>query len=159
MSENRGRDHDHEYYLDLALVEARKAEAAGEVPIGAVLINKEGELIGRGYNQPISAFDPSAHAEIVALREACRMTGNYRLQGATLYCTKEPCSMCAGAMIHSRIARLVFGASDPKTGAAGSLYNIVTDPRLNHSVEVIRGVRDEESSALLQRFFQSRRQI
>src|SRR4051812_49872775 len=158
MSETGGREHDHEYYLDLALEEARKAEAKGEVPIGAILINKDGELIGRGYNQPISAFDPSAHAEIVALREACRMTGNYRLQGATLYCTKEPCSMCAGAMIHSRIARLVFAASDAKTGAAGSLYNIVTDPRLNHFVEVIRGVRDEESSALLQRFFQSRRQ-
>ena len=155
MSDTAG----HEHYMDLAMVEAKKAAAAGEVPIGAVLINRQGEVIGRGFNQPISSADPSAHAEIVALRDGARAAQNYRLAGATLYCTKEPCPMCAGAIVHARIARLVFGAADPKTGAAGSLYNIVTDPRLNHCVELIRGVRDEESTALLQQFFQSRRQI
>jgi tRNA(adenine34) deaminase len=110
-------------------------------------------VIGRGYNHPISSDDPTAHAEIVALREASRTIGNYRLVGATLYCTIEPCTMCAGAMIHARLTRLVFGAPDPKAGAAGSLYNVVTDPRLNHAIQVTRGVRDDECSLLLQEFF------
>jgi tRNA(Arg) A34 adenosine deaminase TadA len=147
----------HEHFMDLALLEAKKAEAADEVPVGAILVNADGTVIGRGHNQPILSTDPSAHAEIVALREAARTLGNYRLAGATLYCTKEPCVMCAGAIVHTRIARLVLGAPDPKAGAAGSIYNIVADPRLNHSVEVIRGIRDVESSALLQAFFKSRR--
>src|SRR5215472_9716459 len=118
------RDED---YMQLALTEARRAAALDEVPVGAVVVSKDGVVIGRGYNHPISADDPTAHAEIVALREAARTIGNYRLVGATLYCTIEPCTMCAGAIVQSRIARLVFGAPDPKAGAAGSLYNIVTD--------------------------------
>src|SRR5262245_47111302 len=145
-------DFGHEHYMDLALIEASKAEAAGEVPIGAVLVSKEGVVVGSGFNQPISAADPTAHAEIIALRAAAQTSRNYRLAGATLYCTKEPCVMCAGAMVHARISQLVFGASDPKTGAAGAVYNIVTDPRLNHSIHVVRGVRDQECSELLQRF-------
>src|SRR5215472_5422831 len=116
-----------EDYMGLALNEARRAAAMDEVPVGAVVVDKDGAVIGRGYNHPISADDPTAHAEIVALREAARVIGNYRLMGATLYCTIEPCTMCAGAIVQSRIARLVFGAPDPKAGAAGSLYNIVTD--------------------------------
>jgi len=147
----------HEHYMDLALSEARRAGGMGEVPVGAIVINSDGEVIGRGYNHPISADDPTAHAEIVALREASRTIGNYRLTGACLYCTIEPCTMCAGAIIHARVARVVFGAADPKAGAAGSLYNILTDPRLNHSVELIRGVCDSECAALLQEFFKVRR--
>jgi tRNA(adenine34) deaminase len=147
----------HEHFMDLALLEAKKAKALNEVPIGAILVDVEGNIIGRGHNQPIASADPSAHAEIVALREAARSTGNYRLYGATLYCTKEPCVMCAGAIVHARIALLVLGAPDPKSGAAGSLYNVVADPRLNHSVEVIRGIRDVESMDLLQQFFKARR--
>src|SRR5437870_10866179 len=147
----------HEDYMELALAEARKAEAAAEVPVGAIVINKEGDVVGRGYNRPISGNDPTAHAEIVALREAAGRLGNYRLADTTLYCTIEPCVMCAGAIIHDRIARVVFGAADTKAGAAGSLYNVLTDPRFNHSVEVIRGIRDAECTAILQDFFKSRR--
>jgi len=146
-----------EDYMGLALNEARRAAAMDEVPVGAVVVDKDGAVIGRGYNHPISADDPTAHAEIVALREAARVIGNYRLMGATLYCTIEPCTMCAGAIVQARVARLVFGAPDPKAGAAGSLYNIVTDPRLNHSVEVVRGVLDDECSSLIQSFFASKR--
>ncbi len=149
----------HEHYMDLALEEARLAQAAGEVPVGAVVVDEKGQVIGRGHNQPISHSDPTAHAEILAIREACRSTVNYRLGGATLYCTIEPCAMCAGAIIHSRIDRLVFGAPDVRFGAAGSLYNFLTDPRLNHSVEVIRGIRDAECTAILQEFFRTRRAL
>jgi tRNA(adenine34) deaminase len=152
MAQNQDED-----YMGLALNEARRAAAMDEVPVGAVVVDKDGAVIGRGYNHPISADDPTAHAEIVALREAARVIGNYRLVGATLYCTIEPCTMCAGAIVQSRVARLVFGAPDPKAGAAGSLYNIVTDPRLNHSVEVVRGVLDDECSSLIQSFFASKR--
>ena len=144
--------------MELALVEARKAEAAGEVPVGAIIIDKNGEVIGRGFNHPIAGNDPTAHAEMIAIRDASRTIRDYRLTGATLFCTIEPCAMCAGAMVHARIERLVFGAADSKAGAAGSLYNILTDPRLNHRVDVIRGVRAEECAELLQRFFKSRRQ-
>ena len=147
----------HEQYMDLALDEARKAAGAGEVPVGAILINKEGEVIGSGHNQPISQSDATAHAEIVTIRAAGRKTGNYRLGGSTLYCTIEPCAMCAGAIIHARIQRVVFGAPDLRFGAAGSIYNVLTDPRFNHSVEVIRGIRDEACTALLQDFFRLRR--
>jgi tRNA(adenine34) deaminase len=145
-----------EQYMDLALAEARKAEAADEVPVGAVVV-VAGVVAGRGFNQPISSHDPTAHAEIVALREAARDRENYRLSEATVYCTLEPCIMCAGAMIHARIARLVFGTPDPKAGSAGSIYNVLTDPRLNHRVEVLTGVREDQCQSLLQEFFARRR--
>jgi tRNA(adenine34) deaminase len=145
-----------EQYMDLALAEAKKAETAGEVPVGAIVVAAEG-VVGTGYNQPISTNDPTAHAEIVALRDAARHLGNYRLAGTTMYCTVEPCMMCAGAMIHARLARLVFGTPDPKAGSAGSIYNVLTDPRLNHRVEVVSGIRDDECAAMLQVFFAKRR--
>jgi len=145
-----------ESYMSLALAEAKTAEAAGEVPVGAVIV-ADGRVIGRGYNRPISSADPTAHAEIIALRDAARNLGNYRLSKVTMYCTVEPCVMCAGAMVHARIARLVFGAPDPKAGSAGSIYNVLTDPRLNHCVEVFSGVREAECSALLREFFLGRR--
>jgi len=148
------RDED---YMQLALDEAHRAAAIDEVPVGAVVVDRDGHVIGRGYNHPISSDDPTAHAEIVALREAARAIGNYRLTGVTLYCTIEPCTMCAGALVHARIARLVFGAPDPKAGACGSLYNVVTDPRLNHSLEVVRGICNEECTQLLQEFFVAKR--
>ena len=132
-----------DHYMFLALAEAEKAEKAGEVPVGAVLV-AGGDVIGRGFNQPITANDPTAHAEIVAMRDAAKRVWNYRLVDTVLYCTVEPCVMCAGAMIHARIARLVFGTPDSKAGAAGSIYNVLTDPRLNHSVEVISGIREDE---------------
>lgn len=143
-------------YMDLALAEAAKAEAAGEVPVGAVIVFED-KVVARAFNQPISTNDPTAHAEIVALREAGRALGNYRLAGATMYCTVEPCMMCAGAMIHARIARLVFGTPDPKAGSAGSIYNVLTDPRLNHRVEVVTGVREDECASLVRDFFARRR--
>jgi tRNA(adenine34) deaminase len=142
--------------MDLALAEAKKAEAAGEVPVGAIIVSSE-VVIGRGFNQPISGSDPTAHAEIIALREAARYQKNYRLTDAILYCTVEPCMMCAGAMIHARIARLVFGTMDPKAGSAGSIYNVLTDPRLNHRVDVLTGIREDECAALLREFFANRR--
>lgn len=145
-----------ERYMDLALTEAKKAAVAGEVPVGAVIVSGDA-VIGRGFNQPISSNDPTAHAEIIALREAARALGNYRLSGATMYCTVEPCMMCAGAMIHARIARLVFGTPDPKAGSAGSIYNVLTDPRLNHRVDVVSGIREDECTALLRDFFAERR--
>src|SRR5258708_23829020 len=126
------------HHMDLALAEARKAAASGEVPVGAVIVSG-GEIVGRGFNEPIGSHDPTAHAEIIAMRAAALTLGNYRLKGATIYCTVEPCMMCAGAMIHARIARLVFGTPDPKAGAAGSIYNVLTDPRLNHRVDVVSG--------------------
>jgi tRNA(adenine34) deaminase len=140
-------------FMQQALAEARKALAAGEVPIGAVVVTKEGTVIGRGFNQPILSNDPAGHAEIIALREAARHAANYRLTGMTLYCTLEPCVMCAGAIVHARIGRLVFGAYDPKAGAAGSIYNVVADPRLNHQPEVVAGVRESECRQILQEFF------
>ena len=145
-----------EYYMGLALAEAQKAQAAGEVPVGAVIVS-DGNVIGKGFNRPISGNDPTAHAEIVALRDAARHQQNYRLSNATLYCTVEPCMMCAGAIIHARIARVVFGTPDPKAGAAGSIYNVLTDPRLNHRVEVLSGIREDECAALLRQFFSARR--
>jgi tRNA(adenine34) deaminase len=136
-----------------ALEQARVALAAGEVPVGAVVVSAGGEVLGRGYNHPISSHDPTGHAEIMAMREAARAVGNYRLTGTTLVCTLEPCIMCAGAIVHARIARLVFGANDPKAGAAGSIYNVVADSRLNHQPEVVSGVRESECRQLLQEFF------
>ena len=146
-----------EAFMDLALEEARKAEAQGEVPVGAVIVDAAGNVIARGFNQPISTHDPTAHAEILAMREAARIVGNYRLTGLTLYCTMEPCVMCAGAIVHARIQRLIYGAADPRAGAAGSIYNIVADPRLNHQVSVVSGVREIECRKLVQRFFENRR--
>jgi tRNA(adenine34) deaminase len=147
----------HEHYMKLAIEEALLAELAGEVPVGAVVVNSRGEIVGTGGNRPISACDPTAHAEMVAIRQAALHLQNYRLVDTTLYCTVEPCPMCAGAMIHSRILRLVFGAPDLKAGAAGSVYNILTDPRLNHRVEVTRGVCEIECTALVQQFFSRKR--
>jgi tRNA(adenine34) deaminase len=139
-----------------ALEEARRGLAVGEVPVGAVVV-VDGAIAGRGHNSPISLADPTAHAEILALREAAGKTGNYRLTGATLYATVEPCPMCCGAALHARVARLVYGARDPKAGAVESLYRLLDDARLNHRVEAAGGMLAEESAALLRRFFETRR--
>lgn len=143
-------------WMTEALAEAVLAEANGEVPIGAVVVLNN-LIIGRGHNRPISQNDPTAHAEMIALRDAARTLDNYRLPGTTLYVTVEPCLMCMGALLQARVRRLVFGCYDPKAGAAGSLYNVANDPRLNHQLEVTTGVRGDESRDLLQRFFRSKR--
>jgi tRNA(adenine34) deaminase len=143
--------------MRLAIAEAQTAEAAGEVPVGAVVLSPAGEVIGRGNNQVLRTKDPTAHAEIVALREAGRALGNYRLLDCTLVCTLEPCSMCAGAILHARIGRLVFAARDPKAGACGSVLSVMNHPTLNHRVEVTEGVLAEECSAMLSDFFRRRR--
>lgn len=143
-------------YMQLALDLAQLGAAEGEVPVGALVV-KDGEVIGCGYNAPISCHDPSAHAEIRAVRAAAQMLGNYRLVGCTLYVTLEPCAMCAGAIQHARIARLVYGASDPKTGACGSVVDLMAETRLNHHTEVAGGVMAEECGKLLSAFFAARR--
>ena len=143
-------------FMRAALGQAEVAGAAGEVPGGAVVV-LAGEIVGAGYNQPISAHDPSAHAEIMALRDAARRLGNYRLPGSTLYVTLEPCAMCSGAIMHARVARVVFGARDPKTGAVGSVVNLFAEDRLNHHAQVVGGVLAEECGALLSGFFAGRR--
>jgi tRNA(adenine34) deaminase len=142
--------------MALALAEARKAEAAREVPVGCVIV-LDGRVVGTGFNQPISANDPTAHAEVVALRGAAREVGNYRLTGATLYVTIEPCMMCVGAMVHARIGRVVFGAAEPKAGALGSTIHAQDAPGLNHRLEVAGGVLEEECRAMVQGFFRGRR--
>jgi tRNA(adenine34) deaminase len=147
-----------ENYMRAALELARQAEQAGEVPVGAVVV-KAGEIIGRGFNAPISRHDPSAHAEMVALRDAAQRVGNYRLVDCELYVTLEPCLMCVGAMFHARIARVVYGASDAKTGAAGSVLNLFAETRLNHHAEVQGGVLAEECGNLLSDFFAARRAL
>jgi tRNA(adenine34) deaminase len=139
-----------------ALELAETAAAAGEVPVGAVVV-RDGAILGEGYNQPIAAVDPTAHAEVMALRDAARRVGNYRLAGAALYVTMEPCTMCAGAMVHARIETLVYGALEPKSGAVVSTASVLDNPRLNHRVEVLGGVLAEESAALLKGFFAARR--
>jgi len=144
-------------YMQLALQLAQAAAQAGEVPVGAIVV-KDGAVIGRGSNAPIQNHDPSAHAEIIALREAARHLGNYRLVDCTLYVTLEPCAMCSGAIQHARITKLVFGASDPKTGACGSVVNLMNEPKLNHHTEVVGGILAEECGALLSSFFKQRRQ-
>jgi tRNA(adenine34) deaminase len=144
--------------MGLALAEAWNAEEMGEIPVGAVIADAEGNVVARGFNQPISMHDPTAHAEIVAMREAAKAIGNYRLAGLTLYCTMEPCVMCAGAMVHARVKRLVYGAADSRAGASGSIYNILTDTRLNHQVEVVAGVREDECREIVQRFFEKKRE-
>jgi tRNA(adenine34) deaminase len=147
-----------ELYMREALVLAGVAAGCGEVPVGAVVV-REGVIIGRGYNQPISSHDPSAHAEIVALRDAAARIGNYRLTGCELYVTLEPCMMCAGAIMHARIARLIFGAADPKTGACGSVIDLFAEAQLNHHTIVTSGVLAAECGARLKTFFSQRRQV
>ena len=143
-------------YMREALVLARDAWAAGEVPVGAVVV-RNGEIVGRGFNAPISRHDPSAHAEIMALRNAAENLGNYRLVGCSLYVTLEPCVMCMGAIFHARVERVVYGASDPKTGACGSIIDLPAEARLNHHAEVVGGVLADECGGLLSGFFAQRR--
>jgi tRNA(adenine34) deaminase len=142
--------------MEAALAEARSAALAGEVPIGAVIVHN-GEIIARGQNSVLRSLDPTAHAEIVALRAGAAVLGNYRLQGCTLYVTLEPCAMCAGAMIHARIDRLVYAAADPKAGACGSVLSVLNHPQLNHQMQVEQGIAAEESAELLRSFFRERR--
>jgi tRNA(adenine34) deaminase len=145
-----------EDYMREALALARKAQAEGEVPVGAVVVC-DGAIVGRGHNHPIRAHDPTAHAEVAALRNAAAHLGNYRLGGCTLYVTLEPCMMCVGAMIHARVARVVYGASDPKTGACGSVVDLFAETRLNHHATAQGGVLDAECAETLRQFFVSRR--
>ena len=145
-----------ERFMGLALEEARQAGASGEVPVGAVVV-LGGRVIGRGRNQPIALSDPTAHAEVLALRAAGRELGNYRLPGATLYATVEPCPMCCGAALQARLGRVVYGAPDPKAGAVQSLYRLLEDSRLNHEIAVRGAVRSDECAGLLREFFQARR--
>lgn len=149
-------DRRDEQWMREALLLARQAEAAGEVPVGAVLV-KDGKLIGSGWNQPIGAHDPTAHAEVMALRAAAKAAGNYRLVDTTLYVTLEPCAMCSGALVHARVARLVYGAADPKSGAAGSVFDLVRTDKLNHRLAVEGGVLAEECGGLLREFFSRKR--
>jgi tRNA(adenine34) deaminase len=148
--------HDDDHWMGLALEEAARAAQEQEVPVGAVVV-QDGRLLGRGHNASIARHDPTAHAEILALREAARTAGNYRLPGATLYATVEPCAMCCGALVHARVARLVFGADDPKAGAVRSLHRLLDDPRLNHQVAVTAGVRAAACGERLREFFRARR--
>ena len=150
MSEN------HEYYMQQCLDLAREAEKLGEVPVGALVV-RDNEIIGRGFNRPISSCDPSAHAEVVALREAAQQLGNYRLPNTTLYVTVEPCTMCAGALIQARVAHLVFGTTEPKSGAVCSHKQVLEGDHLNHRVQYTRGVLAEQCAALIQEFFRAKR--
>jgi tRNA(adenine34) deaminase len=143
-------------FMLLALEQARHAWALGEVPVGAVVV-KDGAVIAAGFNQPIGRHDPTAHAEIMALRAAAEQLGNYRLPGCALYVTLEPCAMCAGAMMHARLARVVYGAVDPKTGACGSILNLFEQEKLNHHTELVGGVLAEQAGAMLKAFFAERR--
>lgn len=143
-------------YMHEAIELARQAAACEEVPVGAVLV-RDGQIIGRGYNQPIARHDPSAHAEVMALRDAAARAGNYRLPGSTLYVTLEPCAMCVGAILHARVEAVFFGASDPKTGAAGSVIDLFAETRLNHHTSVTGGLLAEECGELLSNFFAGRR--
>ncbi len=147
---------DDPIHMARALELARAAEAAGEVPVGAVIV-RDGVVVAEGWNRPIGTCDPTAHAEIVALRAAGQALGTYRLTGTTLYVTLEPCAMCASAMVHARVQRLVFAAADPRAGAAGSVFNIVQHPSLNHRIDCSGGVLAEECGTLLRNFFLARR--
>ena len=148
-------------YMQLAIAEAQAAEAAGEVPVGAIIVTPSGDILARGNNAVLRTNDPTAHAEIVALRNAGQALNNYRLLtdqgGCTLYATLEPCAMCAGAILHARITRLVFATRDPKAGACGSVFSVINHPALNHRVEVTEGILAEECSSLLTNFFRTRR--
>jgi tRNA(adenine34) deaminase len=147
-----------EVHMREALLLAQQAAAAGEVPVGAIVV-KEGVVIGRGYNQPILRHDPTAHAEVMALRDAAQQLGNYRLPGCDLYVTLEPCCMCVGAILHARIAHVHYGAADPKTGACGSVINLFAESRLNHHAIVSGGLLADDASALLKTFFAQRRSL
>ncbi len=147
----------HENFMKLALEEAKKAGQIGEVPIGAVLVAENGEVLSAAHNQVIKLADPTAHAEILALREAAFNLNNYRLLNTSLFVTVEPCIMCMGAIVHARVTRVIWGANDPKWGAAGSLYNFSEDDRLNHRVEIIKGVCEENCRRLIQDFFRAKR--
>jgi tRNA(adenine34) deaminase len=157
IAANENQESRDEFWMQQALLLAGRAEQEGEVPVGAVVVF-ENEVIGEGWNRPITSHDPSSHAEIVAIRAAAEHLANYRLSGAELYVTLEPCVMCAGAIIHARLSRVVFGAYDPKAGAAGSVFEILPTDKLNHRVEVSGGVLDTECAASLQGFFRQRRQ-
>jgi tRNA(adenine34) deaminase len=146
----------HDLYMQEALNLAKEAALHGEVPVGAIVV-KDGEIIGKGRNAPISRHDPSAHAEILAIRAAAEYLGNYRLVGCSLYVTLEPCAMCAGAIQHARIAHLVYGANDPKTGACGSVVDLMSETRLNHHTSVTAGVLSQECGHVLSQFFAERR--
>lgn len=147
-----------EAFMREALALARQAGESGEVPVGAVLV-KDGAVVGRGYNRPVSGRDPTAHAEVVALRDAAAHIDNYRLGECEIYVTLEPCAMCAGAILHARVRRIIFGAADPKSGACGSVVNLFADNRLNHHATVVGGVMAKESARLLQEFFSARREV
>ena len=144
-------------YMQQALAEAQRAKDADEVPVGAVIVGADGEVLSRARNQVISLADPTAHAEILAIREAAATIGNYRLLNATLYVTVEPCPMCTGAMVHARISRLVYGAADSRWGAAGSLFQLAADQRLNHQIDIFGGVCEDQCRQLMQEFFRARR--
>lgn len=146
-----------EAFMREALLLATQAAAAGEVPVGAVVV-KDGAVVGRGHNRPVSSHDPTAHAEVVAIRDAAEWLGNYRLTGCDLYVTLEPCAMCVGAILHARIARVVYGAADPKSGACGSIVNLFGEGRLNHHATVTGGMLAREAGRVLQDFFAARRQ-
>ncbi|MBP7341871.1 MAG: tRNA adenosine(34) deaminase TadA [Smithellaceae bacterium] len=145
-----------EDYMKIALEEAAKAAAENEVPVGALLV-QDGRILARAHNEPIGGNDPSAHAEMLAIRRACATIGNYRLTGATLFVTLEPCVMCAGAILQARLERVVFGARDPKAGAVASLYRLLNDDRLNHRVAVTEGIFSDACSEILSRFFKEKR--
>ncbi|MDN4503168.1 tRNA adenosine(34) deaminase TadA [Alteromonadaceae bacterium BrNp21-10] len=148
---------EHQHWMSVAFALAQKAADEGEIPVGAIVV-KDNQIIGQGWNQSIQLHDPSAHAEMNAIRQAGQYLQNYRLPGATLYVTLEPCSMCAGMLVHSRIEHLVYGAADAKTGSAGSIMNLLNHEQLNHKVEVTSGVMAEQCSAMLSAFFRQRRQ-
>lgn len=147
-----------ETFMREALALARRAAEAGEVPVGAVVV-KDGVVVGRGYNQPVSGKDPTAHAEVMALRDAAERARNYRLGECELYVTLEPCAMCAGAIMHARVSRVIYGAADPKSGACGSVVDLFAEGRLNHHASIVGGVMAEEAAKLLQEFFTGRRKV
>lgn len=149
---------DDAFFMAQALEQAQKAWDSEEVPVGAVLV-RDGEVVAVGFNQPIGSHDPTAHAEIMALRAAAQVLGNYRLPGCDLYVTLEPCAMCAGAMMHARLSRVIFGAPDPKTGACGSIIDLFAQENLNHHTEVVGGVLAQQCGTLLKNFFAQRRQM
>lgn len=149
---------DHDFWMRMAFQEAQKGYRLGEVPVGAVIV-LEGQIIGRGFNQTEKLKDPTAHAEILAITSACEAVGDWRLDNAILYCTLEPCSMCAGAAVLARIERIVFGASDPKFGACGSIFNIPVDPRLNHRIDLLGGVLADEVADMMKTFFREIRHL
>ena len=157
MSDHMLPDMSHIDYMKMAIIEARKAGRRDEVPVGSVLVAKSGDVLSRAYNRTVGLSDPTAHAEILALRRAGKNIGNYRLVDSTLYTTIEPCIMCMGAVIHARVSTVVFGAADPKWGAAGSLYDLAGDFRLNHRPRILSGVCEDECRGLIQAFFQQKR--